>query len=365
MTPKNVTDDIFEEYVNKYNIDSHKLKYHPEDIAAFYRGDTVSPLYVEVSPTAFCNHRCIFCHYNYIGHQGSFEKGRMISLMDELKQAGTKSLVFAGIGEPLLNPETLPAIKRAKELGIDIGMSSNGALLKNEHLPVLTECLTWIRFSFNGSTPESYAAIHHTKPEDFEKVLTNIEKLVQNKRATGSKITIGLQYILLSDNLDGIESLAKRVKEIGVDYLSIKHFYEHEENTLKCSPVTDEQEQALRAVAQEISDERFSMIVRSKDNLNRTRIYTKCYGLPFIVYIRENGSVYTCFSYQHDEKTILGNINENSFGEIWHSDKKKDALNYINDCIEKNKCQPNCRHHQINNYLWDLKHPQIEHINFI
>lgn len=350
---------------DKYAIDSHKLKYHPDRVAEFLRIADTSPVYVEISPTAFCNHRCVFCHYNYIGHEGSFEKGRMLNLTEELAQAGTRSLVFAGIGEPLLNPETVPAVVRAKGLGIDVGMSTNGALIKDTHIPDLVANLTWIRVSFNGATPEKYAEIHHTKPEDFEKALRNIEKLAEEKARTYSKITIGLQFILLSDNLVGIEQLVRRVKDSGADYFSMKHFYEHEKNSMTCAPITDEQETALKKITAAYSDDTFSAILRSRENLNRNRIYDKCYGLPFIVYIRENGDVYTCFSYQHDEKTILGNITAASFEDVWNSQKKKDAIDYINNCFEKNKCQPNCRHHQINNYLWELKHPDTEHINFI
>ncbi|MGE4267705.1 MAG: radical SAM protein [Deferribacterales bacterium] len=350
---------------DKYAIDSHKLKYHPDRVAQFLKTGDTAPVYVEISPTAFCNHRCVFCHYNYIGHEGSFAKGRMLSLIDELADAGTKSVVFAGIGEPLLNPETVPAVVKAKKLGIDAGMSTNGALMKDGHIPELVQNLTWIRFSFNAATPEKYAEIHHTKPEDFEKALVNIEKLAKEKKRAGASVTIGLQFILLSDNLNGIDSLVGRVKKAGADYFSMKHFYEHEKNSMKCSSINEEQENMLKAVSAKYSDPKFSVILRSRENLNRTRVYDKCMGLPFIVYIRENGDVYTCFSYQHDEKTVLGNINKSTFADIWKSGAKKDAVDYINNCIEKNNCQPNCRHHQINNYLWELTHPSVEHINFI
>ncbi|WP_277656277.1 radical SAM protein [Seleniivibrio woodruffii] len=350
---------------DKYGIDSHKLKYHPDRVADYLKTGDTAPVYVEISPTAFCNHRCVFCHYNYIGHEGKFEKGRMLKLVEELAEAGTRSIVFAGIGEPLLNPETIPAVLRAKELGIDVGMSTNGALLKPEYAQALADTLTWIRFSFNGSTPEEYAKIHHTQPEDFEKVLGNITMLANERARKNSRITIGMQYILLSDNLGGIEQLIRKVRDTGADYFSMKHFYEHEKNTMTCSAINDEQEKMLAELSAKYTDKKFSAILRSRENLNRKRIYDKCHGLPFIVYIRENGDVYTCFSYQHDENTVLGNINRTTFGEVWSSERKKMAVSYINNKIIKNNCQPNCRHHQINNYLWELKNPTLEHINFI
>ena len=287
--------------------------------------------------------------------------------MDELAKAGTRSLVFAGIGEPTLNSETVTAIERAKTLGVDVAMSTNGALLKNEDLPILAKNLTWIRFSFNAGTIQSYAKVHQTKEADFDKVIANIRALVETKKAIGSEITIGVQFILLPENKDDVIAHAEKMKEIGVDYFVVKHFYEHDENEYNpdMSFLTDEFLDALSKSAKALNGNGFSCIVRSHENLSKKRVYDKCYGLPFIVYIREDGEVYTCFSYQHDKKTSLGNIFEKSFAEVWSGVQKKDAIDYINDCIDKNSCQPNCRHHQINNYLWELKHPSIQHLNFI
>jgi len=353
--------------MDKFNLDGHKMKYHPEEVAAFFRGDDVKPVYVEISPTAFCNHRCVFCHYNHLGHSGRFQDGRISSIVKEIADIGAKSLVFAGIGEPLLNKETVPAIKYAKELGLDVAMSTNGALLKEADMTDIAKSLTWIRFSFNASDASGYAKIHQTKESDFELVLSNMAKLVDAKKSVGSEVTIGVQYVVLPETESGIEELGERLKEIGVDYFVIKHFYEHDESDFskESKLISDERLAELQAFAGELSSDSFAMIVRNRDNLSKERVYNKCYGLPFIVYIRENGEVYTCFSYQSDERTSLGNLNEKSLAEIWSSEGKRNALDYINNCIDKNSCQPACRHHQLNNYLWDLKNPSMSHINFI
>ena len=106
--------------MSSLSLDGHKLTYHPDRVADFAAGAEVAPIYVEISPVANCNHRCLFCHYNYLGHKGKFPKNRMLTLVDELAKAGTRSLVFAGIGEPTLNSETVTAIERAKALGVDV-----------------------------------------------------------------------------------------------------------------------------------------------------------------------------------------------------------------------------------------------------
>jgi len=353
--------------MDKFNLDSHKLKYHPVEIAKFYNDEEVKPIYVEISPVANCNHKCLFCHYNYLGHKGKFQKDRLLSLVDEIANMGAKSLVFGGVGEPTINKETILAIKKAKELGLDVGLMTNGALLKENELEDLVKNLTWIRFSFNAGTAETYALVHQTNEKDYEKISHTISNLVKLKKKFESNITIGVQYILLPENKDNVLNQATLFKSMGVDYFVVKHFYSHEQNiynpdmSFLDKPFMDD----LFKEKEKMTTENFSFVVRSTENLNQNRVYNQCYGLPFILYIREDGEVYTCFSYQHESKTSLGNIYKSTLEEIWKSSTKKEAIKFINEKIDKNRCQPNCRHHQINNYLWDLKHPDIEHINFI
>jgi len=347
-------------------LDSHKINYHYKEIADMFEGKLQAPIYVEISPTGICNHKCLFCHYNYLGHEGKFKKGKMLELVKELASMGVKSLVFAGNGEPTLHIDTIEAIKLAKSLGLDVALSTNGALLKEEHFEVLASCLTWIRFSFNAGNQDNYAYVHQTKSDDWEKVIENIKKLKETKDRLNSNITIGTQFVLIPENKDFALEHGKMLKSLGVDYFSVKHFYDHSHNEFEVTEnIEDSFIEDLSNEASKLCDKNFNFIVRSTSNLTSQRVYDKCYGLEFIVFIDENGDVYSCFSHQYDKKTIMGNIFENSFKDIWQSATKKDSINYINNCINKNSCQPNCRHHQINNYLWDLKHPQIDHINFI
>ncbi len=348
-------------------LDSHKINYHPKEIAQFLDGDLKAPIYVEISPTGICNHKCLFCHYNYLGHEGKFAKGKIIALVRDLAQMGVKCVVFAGNGEPTLHVDTLEAIQLAKSLGMDVAMSTNGALLQEKHFEILAKNLTWIRFSFNAGSAENYAHVHQTKAKDFDKVIDNIKKLKRVKDETGSDITIGTQFVLIPENKDFAIQHGTMLKSLGVDYFSVKHFYDHSHNefSVKKDFLSDKFLTYLETEAEKLTDDNFKFLVRSTKNLSPKRVYDKCYGLEFLLFIDEEGDVYSCFSHQYDKKTILGNLFVDGIKDIWDSAKKKDAINHINDCINKNTCQPNCRHHQINNYLWEIKHPKMPHVNFI
>ena len=348
-------------------IEGHKLQYHPDRVADFLAGRLVWPVYAEVSPTSVCNHHCRFCNFNYLGHAGRrLPDGRMISLMDEFKRNGIKAVVFAGAGEPSLHPDTFHAARRARELGIDVAMSSNGVLLREEQLTAMAELLTWTRFSINGGTPESYAKAQGAPAGDFGKALAAVEALAARKASLGSPITIGTQCVLTPENKDTMKELAHRLKSAGADYLSIKHFYSHADNAYQpdMSFLTPEFVAGLRIMAAELSDNGFTCIVRDPEALDRRRPYRKCHGLPFIIYVREDGMLYTCFSHQDDPETAVGSLLDSDYGTLWKSDAREAATRHINECIDKNRCQANCRHHQINLWLQHMRH-RPDHVNFI
>jgi MoaA/NifB/PqqE/SkfB family radical SAM enzyme len=348
-------------------LEGHKLQYHPDRVADFLAGRTVWPIYAEISPTSACNHRCRFCNFNCLGHEGGyFPRDRLPVLMDELKRSGVKAVVFAGAGEPSLHPDTFPAIRRAREAGLDVAMSTNGAVLRDRQLQEMAECLTWVRFSINGGTPGTYAACQGTGTGDFEQVMANLERLSEYKARLGSKITIGTQCVLIPENRETMEALAGRLKNAGADYFSIKHFYTHSGNPYQpdMSFLTPEFLDRLRDETAQFHGDAFNVIVRNIDRLDRFRPYEECLGLPFLVYIRENGLLYTCFSHQEDRETALGSLLEKSFAALWQSAAQDAVVNHINRHYDKKLCQANCRHHETNLWLHQLTSPPA-HVNFI
>ena len=352
--------------MSKFNFDGHKLQHHPERVYAWQQGKDFSPINVEISPVGNCNNRCVFCNYNYLGHKGRFPEGALLTLVEQLAESGVKAVIFAGAGEPSLHPDTFKAMEKSRNLGLDVAMSTNGSLLKPDDLACIAKNLTWIRFSVNGTDPENYGLIHGTKADDYDKVVANITALGALKAQLRSSLTIGVQLVLLPQNMEHVLAHAERMKGAGVDYFVIKHFYEHEKNafTVDSGSISPAFLEDLGRQAKLLSDKSFSFIVRDRAPLDRNRPYSTCEGLPFIYYISENGDVYSCFSHQEDKRTCLGNVLENTFAAVCASSQKREAMAYIQQRIDKNRCQANCRHHQLNLYLWHLAHPQ-QHVNFI
>lgn len=352
---------------DKYRIDNHKLIYHPQRVAAWLNGDNIYPIYVEIGPAGVCNCRCIFCSVDYIGYQNRFLKtGMLKERLMELGRLGVKSIMYAGEGEPFLHRDMTKIIINTKEAGIDAALTTNGILMTSGISEKILGYTEWIKVSCNAGTPESYAKIHRTKQENFNRVISNLAHAVQVRKENGYSCTLGIQMLLLPENAKGVEQLAKTARDIGLDYLVIKPYTHHSRNRHELSVQYDKYadlEKKLRSY----STDTFSVIFRAQAMRKwdkKERYYKKCLALPFWCHIDAGGNVWGCGAHLEDERFLYGNINEQGFQDIWEGQKRKKAMARFEQDFDISACRLNCRMDKINQYLWEIKNP-IEHVNFI
>lgn len=352
-----------------FNFDGHKLIYHLDRVHDFFTGGDCFPLYMEVSPVGSCNHRCLFCAYDFIGYPNrKLETGRTLKLLDELAECGMKSILFAGEGEPLLHPDIALFIRHAKQNGIDVGLFTNGQLLKEELAEEILPCLTFMRLSFNGGSRDNYAAIHNVSPQIFDKVLENISAASRIKRRLSLEVDIGSQFVLIPENINFLVPAVSALKMAGVDYLAIKPFVQqsNQQGYQQSSPLDANQVAVLFEEAEALASPEFAVMARKAafaDYGNRN--YDHCYGTSFISVLNSAGELATCLPYWDNQEFVFGTIYEHTFKEIWLSDTRKKIVKYLHERLDTHGCPPNCRPNAINEFLWDLKFPNVKHINFI
>jgi radical SAM protein with 4Fe4S-binding SPASM domain len=348
-------------------MDSHKLIYHPETVSRWLNGENIYPIEMEIGLTNACNHRCIFCALDYTGYKPNMINGKTLkSNLKELAPKGLKSIIYAGEGEPLIHKEAPDIINYTKSLGIDAAMSTNGVLLTPEVSRECLKSLTWIRFSIAGITDETYNKIHQCKPGDLSKVLTNMEEAVKVKKDQHLHTTIGVQLLLLPDNKNEIVQMANRLRNIGVDYFTIKPFSQHPQshNILQ---VDYEEMLNLEKEVRELQTDDFKIYFRAhamQKKIEHKRCYKHCWALPFMVYMDAKGNLWPCIVFMGKEELKYGNINDQSFVDIWEGEHRKEIIDYfMNMDLEKN-CRELCRLDEMNRYLDELKNPG-GHVNFI
>lgn len=349
-------------------VDGSKLFHHIDRANDWMQGKSIAPVHVEISPTNACNHRCIFCYADHSEHKmGTMERDILLKLMRDMGKIGVRSCLLAGDGEPLVNKHCIDAIIEGANAGVDMALNSNSILYTEEKAKASLPYLVWIRFSVMGHNPETYAYLHGTKTEDFNIAFTNIENSAKIKQKQNLDVTVGTQAVLLPENADGISELAQRIKNTGADYFIVKPFSWNPLNDYQGDSALDLAKKVEEELskAEALSDKNFSVIIRRNTfSDDGTREYQKCYGLPFISQIAADSKVYTCCPFFGNPDYVLGDLKENSFDEIWHSEKAKAVLKKVQETQDVHKCMTFCRHHQINKLLWNLKNPP-DHINFI
>lgn len=360
-----------------YAIDSTKLHLHPQRVAQWLdAGDDidklmeVAPLYVEISPVGQCNHRCTFCSVDYIGYERRQLKTDFIEYrLREMGKMGVKSVMFAGEGEPLLHQSIGHLSRFAKQCGMDVAFTTNATALKPELAEEILPNTTWLKASVNAGSRDTYSKVHQTKPHDFDRVIANLGEAVQIRNRNGWQCTLGAQMVLIPENVHEAGKLAALCKEIGLDYLVLKPYSQN----------PNSQETATRGfeklhfgiwqlddTARAYSRDGFEVIYRAKTiaNLSHERQYEACHSTPFMwAYIMATGDVYGCSAHLLDQRFCFGNINHQSFAEIWHSEKRRECVKMMRD-FDLSSCRRNCRMEACNQYLWQLKHPAA-HVNFI
>jgi radical SAM protein with 4Fe4S-binding SPASM domain len=347
-------------------MDSHKLIYHPDVVARWMKGEDIYPIEIEISPSGACNHRCMFCAVDYIGYQADFlDKETILRDISHMSKKGMKSVICSGEGEPLLNKDMPDIANGIKSYGVDVAMSSNGVLLTKEKANDCLEAFTWIRFSVASMEEESYNKIQRGKAGDLGRVITNLTEAVRVKRDKKLKTTLGVQCLLLPDNMFQLSAMARQLREIGVDYLTIKPYSQHlhSDNTFEIDySMMLELEKDIKRYATEQFAIHFR--VNAMKKMHHNKCYKQCYGLPFMTHIDARGNVWPCVAHIGAEEFCYGNIYEQPFEEIWKGRKRQEVIQKLNVLDINKVCREACRLDEINKYLNELKHPG-EHVNFI
>lgn len=361
-------------------LDGHKLLWHRERVEAWLRGERVAPITIDGALTRRCNFRCVYCY----GQLQANDEKRMtrdviFRFLDDCAEIGVKAISLVSDGESTCSPHVYDAITRGKANGLDMALGTNGYLLKEERLEEILPCLTYLRFNISAGEPRRFAEIMGCKEEHFHQVHHIIKECVRIKKEKGLDVTIGLQMVLMPQFADQIMPLVDLGEKAGADYTVIKHCSDDEFSSLGIDyDQYGDLTELLKDAETRSTDSHLVKVKWSKILSGRTRIYTKCFGPPFIIQLSGSGLVAPCgmlFNKRY-KKYHIGNIADTSFKELWKGERYWDVMNMIaSDKFDTKICGSLCLQHKVNEFLWDVKEGKAElpssvgppppHVNFI
>jgi len=381
-----------------------KWLYYPDRVDCVKKGDfrDVMPVSVQLIPSLYCNFSCPHCCYgcskDNIQSKGErksmiMDDAAMSVIIERLGDAGIKGIVFTGGGEPTLHPRLVDGMRVAAKRGIKIGLFTNGSVLTKSRINQILELEpTFVRVSLDAGTSTVHRLIHgyYRKRSHLPKVLENIELLAKGKLSLNVNTTIGVGTCVEPVNLYDLVEVAHRLREIaqhnpvgGIDYLvfrptvnyfggkylraaqplldyvkeNLPGYYEAYHNYLYRGQQLPARlfEQAGEIISGDVSQALANTGIRVL-NL-RTKMlgvsqsshpFQKCRASPWYIFVGPDGTVYNCAELGLDPRVAIGNLLTQSLDDIWHSQRRQEVMNFVDQQGLQTICPPVCLYYELN-----------------
>lgn len=354
-------DDITQQLTQKLIIDGTKIGFHKDRVEAWKRGERIAPITMDVAWSRRCNAACSFCAAKtQASASPSSDIPREVALqfLDDAAELGVKGISLISDGESTLVDYYAESIEHATDLGIAIGLGTNGIALDRELLERILPRVTYLRFNFSAGEKKRYSEIMGVKPAIYDKVLDNIRTAMDIVRSKGLAANVNMNLVCEPKDSDQLLPFAHLAKSLGVHYAVIKHCatdddgvinvnydeYDGLEDTFKACEALSEPDGSFRVVA------KWNRLGKSS-----VRNYHKCYGPSFILQMSGNGLIAPCGPYFNEKYRSLhiGSILRTRFKDMFWSDRYKEVMDYIasSHFDPSKRCPPNCVQHLTNIWL--------------
>lgn len=271
------------------------------------------PLFVRLESQFKCNSNCALCVHGHeqlkkeIGYDGYMPFETFTRLVDECVEHDCPSIGISFINEPLMDPDFKDRLKYVSDSGImDIHLNSNASLLTGELSELIVNSnVTRICFSIDAATKETFQKMRPNL--NYEKVIANIERFIAIRNAAGKKLPlVRVSFLLNEINAHEQEQFQQMWAE-KVDYVSFQRYV----------PISTHDDDLSHA--------------KKENPTNGVRMCSYPWESLFV---HGDGVVVPCAAHR-GRYISVGNINEVSLYEIWHSD----AMNELREALRTNELQ--------------------------
>lgn len=346
-----------------------KIFAHADKFDKIRSGERISPLYVRLKPTNFCNHRCYYCSYadhdlglrDIVNRQDQIPWGKMQEIIADFADIGVKAVTFSGGGEPLVYPYIIETILGMKEAGVETSIITNGQLLSHDRAEALTDA-KWVRISCDAADAETYSRQRGIPLEAFDEVCRNIKAFAKNKKTS---CELGINFVINHENANQVYEMALLANELGVNHIKFaaritKDLFEYHK------PFKNSVIEQLHRAETEFENTSFRVINKYEGDFDTAMVfhrqYHKCYISNLVTTIAADSKVYFCHDKAYVSNGIVGDLNNMSFKQLWFSDESIKRYKEFDAQVE---CNHHCVYDDRNillNILYNLDENQL---NFI
>ncbi len=290
------------------------------------------PLYVKIKLVYTCNLRCVMCKHWRESRPSPLSGDRFKELIAELAQMGCYKIHFTG-GEPLLRRDAVDLVAFANERGIRVTMTTNGTLVTKELVRSLIQAgLRGVNISIDSPDRKIHESIRGVKGS-WKKATRVVQYF--RRYAEKGKINVRVNTVVSRLNYHSLTSMPDFAFQLGADSLNLIGIDDHWTDNLRMRS----RDVAFynQRIAPEIANRGLELgLFTTEDQAypfghsHETNVYARkgeyafgwyqehpCYVPWFHSLIDFDGLVYICCS-TREQTPSLGNLNLNSFSEIWN-----------------------------------------------
>lgn len=197
--------------------------------------------------TYVCNNHCTFCA---VGTRTQIDghPTRQRELLVKYREQGVVMVDFDG-GEPTLNPELIPLIKSARQLGYQrINVTTNGrrCVYEKYAASLVNSGLTTLLFSVHGHDARTHAQ-QVGVAEAFEQTTEGIRNCL---RYAPKGVELGMNITVTKGNHDKVDKLAQLCWDLGLRWMNIQFLTPFGKATSWVAPDTQKAAEHAMAVMQ-------------------------------------------------------------------------------------------------------------------
>lgn len=288
----------------------------------------VPPLQCVLGVTKRCNSKCVYCDvWRFDDADGDPPLGQLQGILEEIRGLGVERVNLSG-GEPLMRKDLVEIIRHGTDVGLAMGIITNGLLLSEARLNSLREAgLRFVSVSIDTLDPENYKTLRGAPVSNAANALENLARA----RREDEKFVAAVLAALSPLSLDGIPRLVEECEKnnLLLQVQPVQPFSEEHrsrlslENTLLDSSLLP----ALRSVVNllksspccinspDFLDEVVTFIESGRRNQQR-----RCYAGYAVLSVDADLSVKPCWRFD-----AVGALQNQSLEAIWRSDAFKSA----------------------------------------
>ena len=304
---------------------------------------------MEINLTSKCNLACEWCISANFNRKDTIKTEPLLRFLKEFKKCGGEAVTFSGGGEPTLHPDFLEITTKAKEIGLHLGLMTNG-VYPAKYNEVIGKCFDWVRFSLDTINHEKY--IKWKGLDRINQVLDNIKELKNYPATIGINCNVSKEH-----TLKDIQELCNLMPDTA-DYLQFRpvlpRYFKDEKSFINDMIWYDwlENYQIGRPYIN-LSNDKVDDV--EEDNYFP---FEWCEGHFFEPILDANGNLCVCMYHPDDDRFVFGNIYKNNLEEIWSSNKRKEVIRFVRSLDYKKHCQVCCKLTEINKFLDFVRHPE-------